>query len=157
MQIHECVLFPFIRRKHPEHQSRRRKPPLPIMPFDIVAYTHMLWQDNLSQNSCIFSINSNNREIKINVAYLHGLFYNAFQIKKKWFSLQTDLPYFWRLLSQFWHGFPNLFTFFSGTQSNCCSPASVRHDIIQYHNKYRMLRSFVRKISFQISRTTNLA
>lgn len=41
--IHECVLFPSIRLKPLELQLRSSKPPLPIIPFHIVAYAYTLW------------------------------------------------------------------------------------------------------------------
>ena len=55
--IHECVLFPSIRLKLPELQPHSRKLPLPVMPFDNVAYAYTLWYDNLSRNSCILMRN----------------------------------------------------------------------------------------------------
>ena len=70
------------------------------------------------------------------------LFYNASQINM---AIFVDLsPYFWHLHSQFWHLHYQCQSY-SGTQSICCSPASVRQNI-PIPNEYRMLGSFVRKL-----------
>ena len=70
------------------------------------------------------------------------LFYNASQIKM---TILVDLSaIFWHLHSQFWH-LHCQFQSFSGTQSICCSPASVRQNIA-IPNEYRMLGSFVRTL-----------
>ena len=53
-QVNVLVLFLSISLKHLAARSRHLKPPVPIIPFDIVAYAFTLLWDNLSQNSCIY-------------------------------------------------------------------------------------------------------
>ena len=64
--------------------------------------------------------------------------------KLKWLYWQTYVPYFWHLHSQVWHLHCQCQSF-SGTQSICCSPASVGQNI-PIPNEYRMLGYFVRTL-----------
>ena len=52
-RVHVFVLFSSITLKHIACSIKTLKPPLPRIPFDIVAYVYGLLWDNLSQNRSI--------------------------------------------------------------------------------------------------------
>jgi len=56
--MHEYTCLCCFSLKNLAASVRHPKPPVPIIPFDIVAYTYMLLRDNLSQNSCIGIVRS---------------------------------------------------------------------------------------------------
>ena len=64
MSTRVCVVFLLSRRNTLQLQSRNLKPPLPIIPFDIVAYAYALFRDNLSQNSCKSECNVKQKKAK---------------------------------------------------------------------------------------------
>ena len=56
MSTRVCAVFSYHAETPLQLRSRHSKPPLPIIPFDIVAYAYTLLWDNLSQKSSIHVI-----------------------------------------------------------------------------------------------------